>query len=308
MTQDIDDVEHVIAYASRLLQGAEKSYSVSEKECYAVIWAVEKWRPYLEGRLFEVITDHAALTWVFNHPKPSSRLIRSIRLQEFDFTVKYHKGQCNVVPDTLSRSFQDTSPLIMMSQVKSQDSSTTFSSFPVEWSDIAKAQQEDAEMQELITKAKASINPDPTRIHYLMENGFLFRSMPQGPKGSKLQLVIPTCLRQHFLNYAHNNPLSGHLGRLKTLRLVDICYWPTLRSNGIGQRCVGRNVVPEPYSLGYWQNGSWARVRKQGVAHCRPMDLRTRKKRKLLFLENRNGRFSSRPSTRGRSGAVLAIS
>ncbi len=55
--------------------------------------------------------------------------------------------------------------------------------------------------------------------------------------------------------------------------------------NGTGQKCVGRNVIPEPYSLGYWQNGSWARVRKQSVAHCRPMDLRTRRKRKLLFLE-----------------------
>ncbi len=55
--------------------------------------------------------------------------------------------------------------------------------------------------------------------------------------------------------------------------------------NGTGQRCVGRNVVLKPYSLGYWQNGSWARVRKQGVAHCHPMDLRTRRKRKLLFLE-----------------------
>ncbi len=55
--------------------------------------------------------------------------------------------------------------------------------------------------------------------------------------------------------------------------------------NGTGQRCVGRNVVPEPYSLGYWQNGSWARVRRQGVAHCRPMDLRTRRKGNCSFFE-----------------------
>ncbi len=92
--------------------------------------------------------------------------------------------------------------------------------------------------------------------------------------------------------------------------------------NGTGQRCVGRYIVPEPYSLGCWQNGSWTRVRKQGVAHCRPMDLSNRRKRKLLFLwesgyrhwtssgteRKWNKRFSSRPSTGGRSGAVLAVS
>ncbi len=233
LTQDIEGVEHVVAYASRLLRGAEKSYSVSEKECCAVVWAIEKWRPYLEGRPFEVITDHVALTWVFNHPKPSSRLIRwGIRLQEFEFTVKYRKGQCNIVPDTLSRSFPESSSLNILTLLKPKDSSTAFATFPVEWSDIAKAQQEDAEIQGLIAEAQATAAPNPNRIHYVMKNGFLFRNISRGQEGEKLQLVMPTALRTDFLKYAHDNPLSGHLGRLKTLlRLVDVCYWPTIRSD-----------------------------------------------------------------------------
>lgn len=236
LTQETDGEEHVIAYASRLLRGAEKAYSVSEKECLAVVWAVEKWRHYLEGRSFEVVTDHAALTWAFQHPKPSSRLIRwTIRLQGFHFTVKYRKGQCNVVPDVLSRSpmvSEDT--LLIATAIKTH---SPLCNLPIDLSQIAMAQSKDVEIQELITKAGKQTTLDLTRVHYVVENGFLFRSVPDGKKGQKLQLIIPSALRQSFLQYAHDNPLSGHFGRLKTLlRLLETVYWPSIRSD-VWQYC-----------------------------------------------------------------------
>ncbi len=229
LTQDFDGAEHVIAYASRLLHGAEKSYSTAEKECLAVVWAVEKWRQYLEGRNFEVLTDHSALTWVFNHPKPSSRLTRwALRLQGFSFTVRYRKGSCNVVPDALSRGVpvQEVVSHIALCQPSKPDPN-----LPVSWDEVGKAQKLDSSLHALWELAKQPTT-DPNRIAYIIQNDYLFRSVPDKHQGYTHQLVIPASLRETFLHFAHSNPLSGHLGRMKTLRrLLDNVYWPEIRKD-----------------------------------------------------------------------------
>lgn len=84
LTQGEGDKERVIAYASRSLRGAEKNYTVTEKECLAVVISCEKFRCYIEGALFKIITDHYSLLWLRRLQNHSGLLARwSIRLTEF---------------------------------------------------------------------------------------------------------------------------------------------------------------------------------------------------------------------------------
>ncbi|GFX65718.1 retrovirus-related Pol polyprotein from transposon 17.6 [Trichonephila clavipes] len=65
-----------IAFASRTLNKAERNYTVTERECLAVIWALNKFKAYFRSIPVKVITDHAALTKLTNGKNLSSPMIR----------------------------------------------------------------------------------------------------------------------------------------------------------------------------------------------------------------------------------------
>ncbi|KAE9301653.1 hypothetical protein PF008_g22691 [Phytophthora fragariae] len=93
-----------IAYASKVNSKAEGNYGITELECLAVVWAIKLFRPYLYGRQFTIVTDHAALKWLMTSANLTGKLHRwGLTLQEFDFEVEYRPGATNVVADALSR-------------------------------------------------------------------------------------------------------------------------------------------------------------------------------------------------------------
>lgn len=222
LTQCVDGAERAVAYASRALKGAELRYSTAEKECLAVVWAVEKWRHYLEGVTFDIYTDHSALSWVFNCPKTSSRLTRwTLRLQPFTFRVHYKKGCCNVVPDALSRS---PARVVCVAEAKMH-----WAELPATLQEIEEAQLSDPTCEEL---RQVQPRKSPGRVNYQLLQGVLYRAVPSKYTGFNYQLVVPDKMVPEFLSYFHSSPFAGHLGRMKTLlKILEVAWWPAVRKD-----------------------------------------------------------------------------
>ncbi|MBW0505575.1 hypothetical protein O181_045290 [Austropuccinia psidii MF-1] len=54
-------VEGPICFISRQIKPAEARYGASQMECLCLVWALEKLNYFLEGRVFELITDFTAV-------------------------------------------------------------------------------------------------------------------------------------------------------------------------------------------------------------------------------------------------------
>jgi hypothetical protein len=97
-------IERPFAYASRQLNTPERSYSASELEMLALIWATEYFSCYTYGKRFLVRTDHAALVYLQNFSSQIGRLLRwSLKLAQLDFVVEHKAGSKIGHVDALSR-------------------------------------------------------------------------------------------------------------------------------------------------------------------------------------------------------------
>ena len=93
---------HVIAYASQSLTASEHNYSVIQRECLAIVFALKQFRHCLLGWPFLLNTDHAPLQWL-SAQKMEGMLCRwALAMQEYDFKIVYRKGSLNANADALS--------------------------------------------------------------------------------------------------------------------------------------------------------------------------------------------------------------
>ena len=103
-----EKIFRAIYYASRTFNEAQENYSTTEKEMLAIVFACEKFRPYILGSHVIVHTDHAAIKYLMSKREAKPRLIRWVLLlQEFHLEIKDKKGCDHVIADHLSRVEQN---------------------------------------------------------------------------------------------------------------------------------------------------------------------------------------------------------
>jgi transposase InsO family protein len=104
-TDDVTGRERPISFLSKSLSGPQLHWSTTEKELYAIIYALEKYQGYLYGHPFTVHTDHRALLWLCGRKRPMGRLARwCMTLNQYAPSITYIRGKDNYVADALSRA------------------------------------------------------------------------------------------------------------------------------------------------------------------------------------------------------------
>ncbi|GJY36297.1 reverse transcriptase domain-containing protein [Tanacetum coccineum] len=221
-----------IHYASKTMTEAQAHYTTTEKELLAVVYAFEKFRPYLVLSKSIVYTDHSALKYLLAKQDAKPRLLRWILLlQEFDVVIRDKKGAENLAADHLSRlenphqselekkEITETFPLetLRMVTFRGDDNSPWFA-------DFANYHAGNFMIKGMSSQQKRKFFKDVK--HYFWDDPFLFKICADQ--------VIRRCVSGQeafdILKACHSGPTGGHYGANYTAKKIfdSGFYWPTI--------------------------------------------------------------------------------
>jgi len=195
-----DNMFHPIYYASGKTTSAEENYTSYELEVLAIIKSLKKFRVYLLGIPFKIITDCKAFTLTMNKKDLSVRIARwALALEEYNYEIQHRPAKSMMHVDALSRNPLPEALLI------NESNDSLIARF-------MKAQNTDQDLQKIIKLAKLN-----KADGYIMRNNLLYRD-----DNDELLIVVPKALQTSIIQKAHE---QGHFSVNKTELLLRKDYW-----------------------------------------------------------------------------------
>ncbi|KHJ91417.1 hypothetical protein OESDEN_08721 [Oesophagostomum dentatum] len=203
LKQEQQELLRVIAYASRTLTIHESRYLAIELEALGIIFAVQKFRPYIDDAKCTVITDHAPLKAL---------------LHRKDLTGS--PGQANVVCDTLSR----IPPLHVSSITLNNRTTTTYPNIDV---NLVKKEQDECRW---IASYKQALENNETHAdlnEYILLNQILYKLPIRIHQDPQIVPSEDSQVKQDLMKQLHESRFgTSHLGTQKTrAAMAKIAIW-----------------------------------------------------------------------------------
>lgn len=188
---------HPVFYFSKRSTEAEAKFHSFELETLAIIYALRRFRVYLQGRSFVIVTDCNSLMMTLNKKELNPRIARwALEMQNFDYTVQHRAGIKMQHVDSLSRCNE----ILMID-------SNTFEE------NLIICQNRDNK----IVKIKGDLEMGDSKF-YEMRNGVVYKKL------EKIVLFyVPEVMESQVLFKYHNE--LGHLGVNKVVDLIGKSYW-----------------------------------------------------------------------------------
>ncbi|KAK1606374.1 hypothetical protein QYE76_030047 [Lolium multiflorum] len=207
--QRVDKKLNVIHYASKTLDAAQRNYATTEKELLAVVFACDKFRPYIVDSKVTIHTDHAAIRYLMTKKDAKPRLIRWVLLlQEFDLHIIDRKGADNPVADNLSRleniaydpvPVNDSFPNEQLAVIKVSSRESPWICFGSRSTMSSSGTQKDSFFEDVVNPYMNELKMHPKEL--LLVDGELQIKDVQGPKGEGSLEDRMEKLEQEVFNY-----------------------------------------------------------------------------------------------------------
>lgn len=225
--QMVDGNRHIIAYMSTKLNELQKKYHPVEKECFALIVALEKFRHYIEGNKIIVTTDQCSLNWLRNCTDPTGRLARwALRLHAYDFELKTKKFPQSEPISILSRETKAIEgPLIPITELCTCEIEGQVNTEVIDIVDISNTQDE------WYKKNFEFASCNPENEYFKIVDGILYHRFDKLKRGfeNEWKICVPSENRKDVFHEHHDSVLASHPGIYRTLRRIqNVYYWPKM--------------------------------------------------------------------------------
>lgn len=203
---------HPTAYFSKRATEAESRYHSFELETLAIIYSLRKFRVYLEGIPFKIITDCNSLALTLGRQGNNARIARwALELENYNYSVQHRSGSLMGHVDALSRC----PPREDRCSDGSMGSDRIIS--VVNADDVDLQLQITQNRDENILSLREQLEKGDVE-NYALEDGLVYRKT-----GDRLLLYVPSEMEENVVRNAHE--ATCHLGVAKCVDQIKLHYW-----------------------------------------------------------------------------------